>query len=144
MSLYEKRHAMLADTRLGHYFVSVARGQPGSIGNYTPRRASALRVCSARTCRTVFVLFTPAIRAESVGTNHFGANAINLPGNYWGSIFIKINHNRCLRRIVGASTYADPENGRVGHEATGVPLFSRRSPGDFGIRQNFLRLTRVG
>src|ERR1700746_3077959 len=99
---------MLADARLGHYFVEAAKGQPGSIADYTPREFSALGLCAARTYRPFFGLLAPPVRAEAVGPNHFGAHAIDLCRNGAGSdVLIHVDHQRCLRPIIGAP--ADPD-----------------------------------
>src|SRR5256886_15374645 len=92
---------MLADARLGHYFVEAANGQPGSIADYTPREVSAFGLRAARTHRPSFGLLAPPVRAEAVGANHFGAHAVDLGGNGAGSnVFIYVDHQRCLRAII--------------------------------------------
>src|SRR5256885_16987177 len=93
---------MLADARLGHYFVEAANGQPGSIADYTPREFSALGLRAARTHRPSFGLLAPSVRAEAVGANHFGAHGVELGGNGAGSdVLIHVDHKCGLRAIIG-------------------------------------------
>src|SRR5438128_11874003 len=118
---------MLADARLGHYFVEAANGQPGSIADYTPREFSALGLRAARTHRPSFGLLAPSVRAAAVRANHFGAHAVDLCGNGAGrNVLIHVDHERCLRALIGAPADPDAENRRLRHHTYRMPFLGRR------------------
>src|SRR5205814_9318692 len=129
---------MLADARLGHYFVEAANGQPGSIADYTPREFSALGLRAARTHRPSFGLLAPSVRAEAVRANHFGTHAVDLCGNGVGrNVLIHVDHERCLRAIIGAPADADAENRWIRHQAAGVLFLNPGRAGHLSIGQWF-------
>src|SRR3989475_7028208 len=86
-------------------------------GLHPPREFSAFGFRTTRTHRSFFGLLAPPVRAEAVGANHFGAHAVDLGGNGAGSnVFIYVDHQRCLRAIIGAPADADAENRRIRHQ----------------------------
>src|SRR5947199_10878091 len=109
---------MLADARLGHYFVEAANGQPGSIADYTPREFSALGLRAARTHRPSLGLLAPSVRAEAVGANLFGAHAVELGRSGAGSGVLTHVHHKCAPRATSAALPdSHPDDRPVPHEA---------------------------